>query len=52
MTIAMKAEITPGIPIGRLASASDVANVFPFLGSDLSAVTGVVLDGSGGMFIH
>ena len=53
LTPQMKAEVIKGIPLGRLGSASDVANVFLFLASDLSSyVTGAVLDVNGGMLIH
>jgi NAD(P)-dependent dehydrogenase (short-subunit alcohol dehydrogenase family) len=53
LTPAMKAEIIKGIPLGRLGAASDVANIYLFLASDLSAyVTGAVLDVNGGMLIH
>ena len=53
LTPEMKAEIIKGIPLGRLGAASDVANVFLYLASDLSAyVTGAVLDVNGGMLIH
>ena len=53
LTPAMKAEIIKGIPLNRLGAASDVANIFLFLASDLSAyVTGAVIDVNGGMLIH
>ena len=53
LTPAMKAEIIKGIPLGRLGAASDVANIYLFLASDLSAyVTGAVIDVNGGMLIH
>jgi NAD(P)-dependent dehydrogenase (short-subunit alcohol dehydrogenase family) len=53
LTDDMKAEIVKGIPLQRLGAASDVANVFLFLASDLSAyVTGAVIDVNGGMLIH
>jgi NAD(P)-dependent dehydrogenase (short-subunit alcohol dehydrogenase family) len=50
---AMRAEIVRGIPLGRLGEARDVAGIFLFLASDLSAyVTGAVIDVNGGMLIH
>ncbi len=53
LTDAMKREITAGIPLGRLGEADDVAGIFLFLASDLSAyVTGAVIDVNGGMLIH
>jgi len=53
LTPSMKAEIIKGIPLGRLGAASDVANIYLFLASDLSAyVTGAVIDVNGGMLIH
>ena len=53
LTPAMKADIIRGIPLGRLGAASDVANIYLFLASDLSAyVTGAVVDVNGGMLIH
>ena len=53
LTPAMKADIIKGIPLGRLGAASDVANIYLFLASDLSAyVTGAVIDVNGGMLIH
>jgi NAD(P)-dependent dehydrogenase (short-subunit alcohol dehydrogenase family) len=53
LTSEMKAEIVRGIPLGRLGRTGDVANVFLFLASDLSAyVTGAVIDVNGGMLIH
>ena len=49
----MRREILTGIPLGRLGAAADVAGVFLFLASDLSAyVTGAVIDVNGGMLIH
>ena len=46
-------EIVKGIPLGRLGTAEDVARIFLFLASDLSAyVTGAVIDVNGGMLIH
>jgi NAD(P)-dependent dehydrogenase (short-subunit alcohol dehydrogenase family) len=53
LTSDMKAEIIRGIPLGRLGAASDVANIYLFLASDLSSyVTGAVIDVNGGMLIH
>ncbi|CAG4923407.1 unnamed protein product [Acidocella sp. C78] len=53
LTEEMRAEILKGIPIGRLGTAEDVARIFLFLASDLSAyVTGAVIDVNGGMLIH
>lgn len=53
LTPAMKAEIAAGIPLGRLGETADVAGVYLFLASDLSAyVTGAVIDVNGGMLIH
>ena len=53
LTPAMKDDIIRGIPLGRLGEASDVARVYLFLASDLSAyVTGAVIDVNGGMLIH
>jgi NAD(P)-dependent dehydrogenase (short-subunit alcohol dehydrogenase family) len=53
LTPAMKADIIKGIPLGRLGAATDVANIYLFLASDLSAyVTGAVIDVNGGMLIH
>lgn len=49
----MKQKIIEGIPLGRLGSAEDVAGIYLFLASDLSAyVTGAVIDVNGGMLIH
>ena len=46
-------EILAGIPLGRLGRPQDVANIFLFLASDLSAyTTGAVIDVNGGMHIH
>ena len=48
-----RVKILEGIPIGRLGVPQDVANIFLFLASDLSAyVTGAVIDVNGGMLIH
>ncbi|MGF1562687.1 MAG: SDR family NAD(P)-dependent oxidoreductase [Geminicoccaceae bacterium] len=53
MTPERKAEIAAGIPLGRLGTAEDVAGVFLFLASDLSAyVTGATIDINGGSLIH
>lgn len=50
---AARAEIARGVPLGRLGRAEDIAGVFLFLASDLSAyVTGAVIDANGGMHIH
>ncbi|MCA1381778.1 MULTISPECIES: glucose 1-dehydrogenase [Bradyrhizobium] len=49
----MRAKILEGIPLGRLGEAADVAGIYTFLASDLSAyVTGAVIDVNGGMLIH
>lgn len=46
-------EILEGIPLNRLGVPQDVANIFLFLASDLSAyTTGAVIDVNGGMLIH
>ncbi|UVO35542.1 SDR family oxidoreductase [Bradyrhizobium arachidis] len=53
LTDEMKAKILEGIPLGRLGEAADVAGIYTFLASDLSAyVTGAVIDVNGGMLIH
>jgi NAD(P)-dependent dehydrogenase (short-subunit alcohol dehydrogenase family) len=53
LTPEMKADIIKGIPLNRLGDAKDVANIYLFLASDLSAyVTGAVIDVNGGMHIH
>ncbi|MGX9574307.1 SDR family NAD(P)-dependent oxidoreductase [Mesorhizobium sp. f-mel] len=53
LTDEMRAEITGGIPLGRLGEARDVAGAYLFLASDLSAyITGAVIDVNGGMLIH
>jgi len=53
LTDAMKESILAGIPLGRLGEADDVAGIYTFLASDLSAyVTGAVIDVNGGMLIH
>ncbi|UFW71289.1 SDR family NAD(P)-dependent oxidoreductase [Bradyrhizobium sp. WU425] len=49
----MRAKILEGIPLNRLGTAEDVAGIYTFLASDLSAyVTGAVIDVNGGMLIH
>jgi len=46
-------EILAGIPLNRLGVPQEVANVFLFLASDLSAyLTGNTIDVNGGMLIH
>ena len=53
LTDDMRRDILKGIPLNRLGDASDVAGVYLFLASDLSAyVTGAVIDVNGGMLIH
>jgi NAD(P)-dependent dehydrogenase (short-subunit alcohol dehydrogenase family) len=53
LTAEMRTEILKGIPLNRLGKAEDVANIYLFLASDLSAyVTGAVIDVNGGMLIH
>ncbi len=53
LTDQMRQDILKGIPLGRLGEAADVAGVYLFLASDLSAyVTGAVIDVNGGMLIH
>ncbi len=53
LTDEMRREIVKGIPLGRLGNAEDVAGIYLFLASDLSAyVTGAVIDVNGGMLIH
>jgi NAD(P)-dependent dehydrogenase (short-subunit alcohol dehydrogenase family) len=53
ITDEMRREILKGIPLNRLGTAEDVAGVYLFLASDLSAyVTGAVIDVNGGMLIH
>ena len=53
LTDQMRADIIKGIPLSRLGDATDVANIYLFLASDLSAyVTGAVIDVNGGMLIH
>ena len=46
-------QIRADIPLARLGRPEDIANVFLFLASDLSAyVTGATLDVNGGMQIN
>ncbi|MBR0908229.1 SDR family NAD(P)-dependent oxidoreductase [Bradyrhizobium liaoningense] len=53
LTDEMRTKILDGIPLGRLGEAQDVAGIYTFLASDLSAyVTGAVIDVNGGMLIH
>jgi NAD(P)-dependent dehydrogenase (short-subunit alcohol dehydrogenase family) len=53
LTPEMRADILKGIPLNRLGNADDVANIYLFLASELSAyVTGAVIDVNGGMLIH
>jgi NAD(P)-dependent dehydrogenase (short-subunit alcohol dehydrogenase family) len=53
LTDEMRSKILEGIPLDRLGSAEDVAGIYTFLASDLSAyVTGAVIDVNGGMLIH
>lgn len=53
LTDEMRREILKGIPLNRLGTAEDVAGIYLFLASDLSAyVTGAVIDVNGGMLIH
>jgi len=48
-----RVKILEGIPLNRLGVPQDVANIFLFLASDLSAyLTGNVIDVNGGMLIH
>ncbi len=48
-----KRRVAEGVPLGRLASAQDIANACLFLASAQSAyITGIVLDVSGGLHIH
>lgn len=52
MTRAMKDEVAKTVPLGRLGTSEDVANVCLFLASDLSAyMTGAVLSVNGGLLI-
>ena len=53
LTDEMRTKILEGIPLGRLGEAKDVAGIYTFLASELSAyVTGAVIDVNGGMLIH
>ena len=53
LTDEMRRDIIKGIPRARLGTADDVAGIYLFLASDLSAyVTGAVIDVNGGMLIH
>lgn len=53
LTDEMRTDIIKGIPLSRLGTAEDVAGIYLFLASDLSAyVTGAVIDVNGGMLIH
>jgi NAD(P)-dependent dehydrogenase (short-subunit alcohol dehydrogenase family) len=53
LTDEMRRDILKGVPLNRLGDAEDVAGVYLFLASDLSAyVTGAVIDVNGGMLIH
>ena len=46
-------KILSTIPMGRIASPTEIGNIFLFLASDLSSfVTGATIDVNGGMFIH
>ncbi len=52
MTKEIKEEIAAKVPLGRLGTSEDVANVCLFLASDLSAyMTGTVLSVNGGLLI-
>ena len=52
MTRAIKDDIAKQVPLGRLGTSADVANVCLFLASDLSAyMTGTVLSVNGGLLI-
>jgi NAD(P)-dependent dehydrogenase (short-subunit alcohol dehydrogenase family) len=53
LTDDMRREILKSVPLNRIGVADDVAGVFLFLASDLSAyVTGAVIDVNGGLLIH
>jgi len=53
MTRAIKDAIAREIPLGRLGTPEEVANVCLFLASDLASyVTGTVIDVNGGLLIH
>jgi NAD(P)-dependent dehydrogenase (short-subunit alcohol dehydrogenase family) len=46
-------KILASIPLGRIATPAEIANVFLFLASDLSSfVTGATIDVNGGMYIR
>lgn len=52
MTRAVKDEVATTVPLGRLGTSEDIANVCLFLASDLSAyMTGTVLSVNGGLLI-
>jgi NAD(P)-dependent dehydrogenase (short-subunit alcohol dehydrogenase family) len=52
MTREIKDEIAAKVPLGRLGTSEDVANVYLFFASDLSAyMTGTVLSVNGGLLI-
>jgi NAD(P)-dependent dehydrogenase (short-subunit alcohol dehydrogenase family) len=45
--------IVASIPLGRIATPTEIANAFLFLASDLSSfVTGTIIDVNGGMYIR
>jgi NAD(P)-dependent dehydrogenase (short-subunit alcohol dehydrogenase family) len=53
LTDEMRQDIIKGIPLARLGTADDIAGIYLFLASELSAyVTGAVIDVNGGMLIH
>lgn len=53
MTEERRREIVAGIPLGRMATAGDIANACYFLSSELSSyITGTILDVNGGRFMH
>jgi len=53
LTDEMRSDIRRNIPLDRLGRAEDVAGIYLFLASDLSAyVTGATIDVNGGMLIH
>jgi NAD(P)-dependent dehydrogenase (short-subunit alcohol dehydrogenase family) len=53
LTDEMRANTLKSIPLNRLGDAVDVARIYLFLASDLSAyVTGATIDVNGGMLIH
>ena len=46
-------QLVASIPLGRIATPTEIANVFLFLASDLSSfVTGATIDVNGGMYIR